>query len=111
MVLLSAITCLAVLHTLGSAGIGTIIASVLVGTLVGIFTRAFGKQRDHISLEEANAKIKKVNHERAVHCKHFTQTDWGHIKNYDLCIRSDDFGTAETAQIIADLFQKKMHIS
>lgn len=32
--------------------------------------------RDHISLEESYAKIKKVNHERAVHCKHFTQTDW-----------------------------------
>ena len=48
MVLLSAITCLAVLHTLGSVGIGTIIASVLVGTLVGIFTRAFGKQRDRL---------------------------------------------------------------
>lgn len=48
MVLLSAITCLAVLHTLGSVGIGTIIASVLVGTLVGIFTRAFGKQRDQL---------------------------------------------------------------
>lgn len=66
--------------------------------------------RDHVSLEEAAAKIKKVNHERAVHCKHFTQTDWGHIKNYDLCIKSDDFGAAETAQIIADLFHKKMKI-
>lgn len=64
--------------------------------------------RDHISMEAAEAKIKKVNHERAVHCKHFTQTDWGNIRNYDLCIKSDDYGTAETAQIIADLFQKKM---
>ncbi len=66
--------------------------------------------RDHISMSEAAAKIKKVNHERAVHCKHFTQTDWGNIKNYDLCIRSDDFGVPETAQIIAELFHKKMKI-
>lgn len=67
--------------------------------------------RDQISLEAATAKIKKVNHERAVHCKYFTRTEWGNIKNYDLCIKSDDFGVPETAQIIADLFQKKMKIS
>ena len=66
--------------------------------------------RDQISVEAAAAKVKKVDHERAVHCKHFTQTDWGNIKNYDLCIRSDDFGLEETAQIIADLFQKKMNL-
>lgn len=64
--------------------------------------------RDNISPEAAAAKVKKVNHERAVHCKHFTKTDWGNVKNYDLCIKSDDFGVAETAQIIGDLFQKKM---
>ena len=67
--------------------------------------------RDKISPEAAAAKIKKVNHERAVHCKHFTKTDWGNVKNYDLCIKSDDFGVAETAQIIGDLFQKKMGLS
>ena len=54
--------------------------------------------------------IKKVNHERSIHCRHFTQTDWGNIKNYDLCIKSNDYGAPETAQIIADLFRKKMHL-
>ena len=48
MVLVSAVTCLAVLHNLGSVGIGTIIAAVLAGTVVGIITKAFGKQRDKI---------------------------------------------------------------
>lgn len=67
--------------------------------------------RDNISPEAATAKIKKANHERVVHCKHFTKTDWGNVKNYDLCIKSDDFGVAETAQIIGDLFQKKMGLS
>lgn len=46
MVLISAITCLTVLHTLGSVGIGTIIAAVLVGSLVGVINRTFGKKRD-----------------------------------------------------------------
>ena len=66
--------------------------------------------RDHISPEDAAAKVKKVNHERAVHCKHFTKTDWGNVKNYDLCIKSDDFGVSETAQIISELFKKKMKL-
>lgn len=48
MVLISAITCLTILHNLGSVGVGTIIAAVLVGTLVGIINRAFGKQRDRL---------------------------------------------------------------
>lgn len=64
--------------------------------------------RDNISPQSAAAKVKKVNHERTIHCRHFTKTDWGNVKNYDLCIKSDDFGVAETAQIIGDLFQKKM---
>lgn len=44
--------------------------------------------------------IKKVNHERSVHCRHFTQTDWGNIKNYDLCIKSNDYGAPETARLL-----------
>lgn len=46
MVLVSVITCLSFLHNLGSVGAGTVIAAFLVGTLVGIINRAFGRQRD-----------------------------------------------------------------
>lgn len=48
MVLISAITCLTILHSLGSVGIGTIVAAILVGMIVGIFNRAFGRQRDRL---------------------------------------------------------------
>lgn len=51
MVLVSAVTCLSVLHSLGSVGIGTIIAAFLVGTMVGIITKAFGRQRDQLLAE------------------------------------------------------------
>lgn len=54
MVFVSAVTCLAILHNLGSVGIGTIIAAVLVGTVVGIITKAFGKQRDKILRKTEN---------------------------------------------------------
>ena len=52
MVLISAITCLTVLHTLGSVGIGTIIAAVLVGSLVGVINRTFGKKSGIFCLEK-----------------------------------------------------------
>lgn len=64
--------------------------------------------RDHLSPTAAAAKVQKVNHERAVHCRHFTKTEWGNARNYDLCIKSDDFGVEDTSKIIAELFQKKM---
>lgn len=48
MVLISLISCLVVLHRLGSVGVGTIIAAVLVGINLGIVTKLFGKQRDKL---------------------------------------------------------------
>lgn len=65
-------------------------------------------ERDRLSEKMAASKVKKVNHERAVHCRHFTKTEWGNVKNYNLCIQSNDFGIEETAQIIQRLIQKKM---
>jgi uncharacterized membrane protein YczE len=46
MVVISLATCLAVLHALGSVGIGTIAAAVLVGLLLKGITRLFGEKRD-----------------------------------------------------------------
>lgn len=43
MVVLSLVTCLVVLHSLGSVGLGTVLAAFLVGTVVGWITRKFGK--------------------------------------------------------------------
>lgn len=56
MVTISLITCLIAIHSLGSVGIGTIIAAVLVGTELKAITRAWGDKRDHIlRLDEQNA--------------------------------------------------------
>ena len=30
-----------------------------------------------------------LHHDGVIHCRHFTKTDWGNAKNYDLCIKSD----------------------
>jgi uncharacterized membrane protein YczE/CBS domain-containing protein len=48
MVIISLITCLAVLHSLGSVGIGTVIAAVLVGSVLKVITKYLGKTRDRI---------------------------------------------------------------
>lgn len=48
MVLISLISCLVALHRLGSVGVGTIIAAVLVGINLDIVTKLFGKQRDKL---------------------------------------------------------------
>ena len=46
MVAISLICCFAFLHSLGSVGAGTIIAALLVGTVLGGFTKRLGAQRD-----------------------------------------------------------------
>lgn len=44
MVVLSLVTCLVLLHSLGSVGLGTILSAFLVGTVLGWITRKFGKR-------------------------------------------------------------------
>ena len=51
LVLVSVIICFIVLHNLGSVGIGTLIAALLVGTEIGYLTKLFGKWRDKIISE------------------------------------------------------------
>jgi len=48
MVAISAIVCLIAIKNLGSVGIGTIIAAVLVGFFHGLITKAFGDRRDKL---------------------------------------------------------------
>lgn len=48
MVVISVIVCISMIHSLGSVGIGTIIAAVLVGIILGVRTKLFGNKRDLI---------------------------------------------------------------
>ena len=64
-------------------------------------------QRENLQLKEAEHKVKKVNHERTVHCKYFTKTNWGKADNYNLMIRSSDFGYKQTANLIINAFRLK----
>lgn len=46
MVTVSLVTCLVMLHALGSVGVGTVVAAVLVGVALKGITKVLGKQRD-----------------------------------------------------------------
>lgn len=48
MVAVSLIACLLILKKLGSVGIGTVVAAVLVGMILGIINKLFGEKRDLI---------------------------------------------------------------
>lgn len=48
MVLISLMTCVIMVHSLCSVGVGTIIAAVLVGYDVKLLTKIFGAKRDKI---------------------------------------------------------------
>ncbi len=57
MVIISLVTCLVAIHSLGSVGVGTIIAAVLVGTEVKLMTKYWGEARDkvlHVSYASKN---------------------------------------------------------
>jgi len=46
MVTISLVSCLIFIKSLGSVGVGTIIAAILVGVILGFITKLFGKRRD-----------------------------------------------------------------
>lgn len=48
MVAVSMITCLVVIHSLGSVGIGTVVAAILVGSEVKLLTKFFGGWRNKV---------------------------------------------------------------
>jgi len=57
MVIISLVTCLIAIHSLGSVGIGTIVAALLVGNEVKLMTKICGKSRD--KMLGANSESKR----------------------------------------------------
>lgn len=48
MVIISLISCLTALHKLGSVGVGTVIAAIVVDMNLGFITKLFGDKRDRL---------------------------------------------------------------
>lgn len=65
-------------------------------------------KRDNLSLNDAKAKIKRVETERKNHCKHFSNEEWGATSTYDLTINSSKYSVEEVADIIVSFAKKKV---
>jgi hypothetical protein len=53
----------------------------------------------------------RVNRQRQDHCRYFTDTYWGYGANYDLSLKSSDYGTVKTADIIAQVIQSRLGVN
>lgn len=60
-----------------------------------------------LNKNNAEKEIKKINKQRAMHYKHYTDSDFGDTSNYDICINSDSFGVEKSADIICEYFNNK----
>jgi cytidylate kinase len=67
--------------------------------------------REHVDHDTAMEIRNRVNHQRQDHCRYFTDTYWGYGANYDLSLRSSDYGTAKTANIIMDVISSRLGVT
>lgn len=60
-------------------------------------------ERDHLNRSAAQAKISKVDHDRAEHCRYFTHREWGDARNYDATMNTSRYGIQQTGQALAEM--------
>lgn len=56
---------------------------------------------------EAYAKMKRHNRKRKSYHNSYCRRKWGDSGNYDICIRSDELGTEQTADLLFDYIRRK----
>ena len=59
-------------------------------------------KRDGISPAKAEARIEKIEQERADFNKYYTGETWGRAEHYDLCIDTGVLGIDQTVELILD---------
>ncbi|MGI6535708.1 MAG: DUF6198 family protein [Eggerthellaceae bacterium] len=59
--------------------------------------------REHLSESAAKAKIQKVDHDRAEHCRYFAHREWGDVRNYDASVNTGRYGIQQTGRMLARL--------
>jgi drug/metabolite transporter (DMT)-like permease/cytidylate kinase len=67
--------------------------------------------REHVEHDKAMEIRNRVNRQRQDHCRYFTDTYWGYGANYDLSLKSSDYGTVKTADIIAQVIQSRLGVN
>jgi drug/metabolite transporter (DMT)-like permease/cytidylate kinase len=67
--------------------------------------------REHVDADKARKIRNHVNHERRDHCMYCTDSYWGYGANYDLSLKSSDYGVVKTADLILQAAQHRLTIS
>ena len=62
----------------------------------------------HMSKENAEKEITRINKLRANHYKYYTEKDWKEPSNYDVCINSDAIGIDNAVNLICDIVNKNL---
>ncbi|MGI6590480.1 MAG: DUF6198 family protein [Eggerthellaceae bacterium] len=58
-------------------------------------------ERDGLTKAAAEEKIRKVDHDRAEHCRYFTHREWGDVRNYDASVNTSRYGIRQTGAMLA----------
>lgn len=67
--------------------------------------------REHIDADRARKLRNHVNRERRDHCMYCTDSYWGYGANYDLSLKSSDYGIVKTADLILEAARHRLTIS
>lgn len=67
--------------------------------------------REHVEHDKAMEIRNRVNHQRQDHCRYFTDTYWGYGANYDMSLKSSDYGTVKTADLIISAAQSRLSVT
>lgn len=67
-------------------------------------------ERDHISIREAKQKMAKADRERAMYYNQRSDSRWGDLNSYDLCINTDQIPSETAAELIVSAAEIKAHI-
>lgn len=59
-----------------------------------------------LNKKKAKSEIDRINKLRAKHYKHYTDSDWKDVKNYDLMLNVDEHGVEKCADIICEFVNK-----
>jgi cytidylate kinase len=63
--------------------------------------------RNNLSVQEAEARIKKIDHNRLSFYEQYTERRWGKAANYDLSLSSSTFGIMATVDIIMGIVNSR----
>ena len=66
--------------------------------------------REKVDKATARRMIADVNRRRSEHCRYYTGTFWGYAGNYDLLIKSSEWGIADSIQLIMNAIRHRLSL-